>query len=303
MPTPSQSLFAQHQRSFEHNRFVYPVVSRRSRGVSIGVNLNPDKICNFDCIYCQVDRVQSSETRFVELDAVLAELDEMLRLVTTGELFQTAKFAGTPDALRRLNDIAFSGDGEPTTYRNFDEIVARVAELKRRHGLADVKLVLITNASMFHRPSVKRGLAVLDDNNGEIWAKLEAGTDAYYQLVERTSVPFRRVLDNITAVARVRPIVIQSLFMRIAGAPPSPAELTAFCDRLGEIVAAGGRIRLVQVYTVARRPAEPTVAPLSNAEVDAIVELVRRTTGLPAEPFYGSTDATSSDAAAAQSLE
>ena len=289
MPTPTSRLFAQHQRSFEHNRFVYPVVSRRSRGVSIGINLNPDKVCNFDCIYCQVDRVQASETRFVELDAVLAELDEMLRLVTTGELFVTEKFAATPIALRRLNDIAFSGDGEPTTYRNFDEIVARVAEVKRRHALSDVKLVLITNASMFHRPAVERGLATLDANNGEIWAKLEAGTEDYYKLVERTAVPFRRVLDNITAAARVRPIVIQSLFMRIAGEPPSPHELAAFCERLNEIVAAGGQIRLVQVYTVARRPAEATVAPLSNAEVDAIVELVRGRTQLPAEAFYGAS--------------
>ena len=296
MPTPASPLFAQHQRSFEHNRFVYPVVSRRSRGVSIGVNLNPDKVCNFDCIYCQVDRVQASETRFVELDAVLAELDEMLRLVTSGELFGTEKFAATPETLRRLNDIAFSGDGEPTTYRNFDEIVARVAEVKRRHALTDVKLVLITNASMFHRPAVERGLATLDANQGEIWAKLEAGTEQYYKLVERTSVPFRRVLDNITAAARVRPIVIQSLFMRIAGEPSSPAELAAFCDRLNEIVAAGGQIRLVQVYTVARRPAEATVAPLSNAEVDAIVELVRRSTRLPAEAFYGSGDAVTFDA-------
>ncbi|MGD9647180.1 MAG: radical SAM protein [Pirellulales bacterium] len=299
MPTPTSPLFARHERSFEHNRFVYPVVSRRSHGVSIGVNLNPDKICNFDCIYCQVNRVQASETRFVELDAVLAELDEMLRLVASGELFRTEKFASTPEPLRRLNDIAFSGDGEPTTYRNFDEIVARVAELKRRHGLDDVKLVLITNASMFHRPQVERGLATLDANNGEIWAKLEAGTDAYYQLVERTSIPFRQVLDNITAAARVRPIVIQSLFMRIAGEAPSPAELVAFCERLNEIVAAGGQIRLVQVYTVARPPAEATVAPLANAEVDAIVELVRRETHLPAEAFYGSTSGPAADRATA----
>jgi len=309
MTKASSPLFAQHQRSFEHNRFVYPVVSRRSRGVSIGINLNPDKVCNFDCIYCQVDRVQASETRFVELDQHGIELDEMLRLVTSGELFRTERFAATPEPLRRLNDIAFSGDGEPTTYRNFDEIVARVADVKRRHALPDVKLVLITNASMFHRPAVERGLATLDANNGEVWAKLETGTEEYYRLVERTSVPFRRVLDNITAAARVRPIVIQSLFMRIAGEPPSPAELAAFCDRLNEIVAAGGLIRLVQVYTVARRPAEATVAPLSNGEVDAIVELVRRGTRLPAEAFYGPSDTETSgavspsDSAGAQSAD
>ena len=81
--------------------------------------------------------------------------------------------------------------------------------------------------------------------------------------------------------------MIQSLFMRIDGEPPSPAELEAFCDRLNEITAAGGQLKLVQIYTVARRPAENFVAPLSDAEVDAIVALVRERTGLAAAAFYG----------------
>lgn len=279
--------FAEHSRSFETNRFVYPVVSRRSAGVSVGVNLNPDKVCNFDCIYCQVDRVSTSETRFVGRAQLLAELDEMLSLVTSGELFTHPRFRDTPVALRRLNDIAFSGDGEPTTYRDFDRIVADCAAVKRRHGLDDVKMVLITNASMFHRAAVRRGLAILDENQGEIWAKLDAGSDEYYRLVERTTIPFRRVLDNITDAARQRPLVIQSLFMRIDGQPPSTDEIEAFCDRLCEITASGGRISLVQVYTVARRPAVETVAPLTDAEVDSIVERVQARTGLPARAFYG----------------
>src|SRR5204862_1383001 len=130
------------------------------------------------------------------------------------------KFRKTPRELRRLNDIAFSGDGEPTTYRNFDEIIAACAEIKRRHQLDDVKMVLITNASMFHREHVKRGLAILDENNGEIWAKLEAGTEEYYKLVDRTTIPLAQILDNITAAAKVRPIVIQALFMRVNDQPP-----------------------------------------------------------------------------------
>jgi wyosine [tRNA(Phe)-imidazoG37] synthetase (radical SAM superfamily) len=152
------------------------------------------------------------------------------------------------------------------------------------------KMVLITNASMFHRPHVQRGLEILDRNNGEIWAKLEAGTDAYYHLIERTPIPFRQILDNITAAALVRPLVIQSLFMRVNGEPPPAAELEAFCDRLNEILQAGGRLKLVQVYTVARRPAESFVTPLADAEVDAIVTLVKNRTGISALPYYGSAD-------------
>jgi len=113
-------LHTRHPRRFEENRFVYPVLSRRSEGISVGLNLNPDKICNFDCIYCQVDRTTQSETQFVETRQLLEELEDSLRLAASGELFEHPQFQSTPPALRRLNDIAFSGDGEPTTYRNFD---------------------------------------------------------------------------------------------------------------------------------------------------------------------------------------
>jgi wyosine [tRNA(Phe)-imidazoG37] synthetase (radical SAM superfamily) len=282
-------LHTHHSRRFEENRFVYPVLSRRSEGISIGVNLNPDKVCNFDCIYCQVDRTTQRETRFVGVSQLLAELEDMLKLAASGELFDHAKFRNTPPGLRRLNDIAFSGDGEPTTYKNFDEIIAACAAVKRRLGLDVVKMVLITNASMFHRPHVIRGLEILDQNNGEIWAKLEAGTEEYFKLVDRTPIPFQQILDNITAAAKIRPLVIQALFMRVKGEPPSREELEAFCDRLNEITAAGGKLKLVQVYTVARKPTESYVTPLADAEVDAIVQLVEQRTGLAAKAFYGAS--------------
>jgi wyosine [tRNA(Phe)-imidazoG37] synthetase (radical SAM superfamily) len=310
----THQLYTDHARLFEANRFVYPVLSRRSGGISIGVNLNPDKVCNFDCIYCQVDRTRQSETRFVEMSGLVNELRGTLEIVASGEIYDSPRFSSIPQHLRRLNDIAFSGDGEPTTYRNFDEIIEACAvvkqEAERRSGEwgmgsgenlsnahsplptphSPIKMVLITNASMFHRPHVRRGLEILDRNNGEIWAKLEAGTEAYYKLIDRTPIPFRQILDNIVDASLVRPIVIQSLFMRVNGEPPSAAELEAFCDRLNEITAAGGKLKLVQVYTVARRPAESYVSPLTDAEVDTIVALVQQRTGLDAVAYYGTSD-------------
>jgi wyosine [tRNA(Phe)-imidazoG37] synthetase (radical SAM superfamily) len=280
-------LYQDHSRRFASNKFVYPVLSRRSGGLSLGVNLNPDKVCNFDCIYCQVDRRTDSDTRFVEMERLLSELDESLTYIVSGEIFQSQKFGQTPLELRRLNDIAFSGDGEPTTHRNFDEVIAACAEVKRRHGLDVVKMVLITNASMFHREHVRHGLETLQQKNGEIWAKLDAGTEAYYKLVERTTIPFERILDNITWAARQWPIVIQAMFMRVNGQPPSLEEQHAFCDRLNEITAAGGRIKLVQIYTVARAPAESFVSPLTDAEVDRFAADVKQRTGLPTAAYYG----------------
>lgn len=277
-------IFRNHSRLFHQNRFVYPVVSRRSRGISVGVNLNPDKVCNFDCIYCQVDRRSESETKFVELDQVLEELRSVLNLIVSGEIYADAKFASTPEPFRRLNDIAFSGDGEPTTFRNFDDIIDQVATLKRELA-SDAHMVLITNASMLHRAHVQRGLETMDANNGQVWAKLEAGTDEYYQLIERTRIPFRQILDNITSAAKIRPLIIQSLFMNVNGKPPSQDELMAFCDRLSEITSAGGQLKLIQLYTVARQPAESFVTALTEQQLQQISDLVVSRTGLQTAVF------------------
>ncbi|MHB8973633.1 MAG: radical SAM protein [Pirellulaceae bacterium] len=283
-------LHTQHERQFAGHRFVYPVLSRRAGGISVGINLNPDKVCNFDCVYCQVDRVSQSETRFVETPQLLDELQQTLAEVTSQRLFDTAKFCNTPPALRRLTDIAFSGDGEPTTHRNFDEVVAACADLKRQHQLDTLPLVLITNASMFHRAHVRRALEILDANCGEIWAKLDAGTQAYYQQVNRAPFGFSQILQNITQAAIVRPLVIQSLFMRVNGQPPPLSEWNAYCERLQDISAAGGQLKLIQIYTIARPPAETYVAALTDEEVDALVQHVRQSTGLHVAGFYGARE-------------
>jgi wyosine [tRNA(Phe)-imidazoG37] synthetase (radical SAM superfamily) len=287
--SPLVSLFQSHPRSFEDNRFIYAVVSRRSGGVSIGVNLNPEKYCNFDCVYCQVDRTVHGGPvlRKADLPQLEAELDEMVDLVVSGRLFDAARFAATPAEYRRLNDIALSGDGEPTASPVFDEVVELCADIRRRRRLDQVKLVLITNATLLERERVRRGLAVLDANNGEIWGKLDAGTEDYYQAIDRTKVKLATVLENLLVTARQRPIVIQSLFMRLHDVPPSLEEQAAYCDRLNEIVAGGGRISLVQIHTISRRPAEGFAAPLADAEVDALVELAKNRTGLPVAGYYG----------------
>lgn len=285
-------LFENHTRRFAANRYAYPVLSRRSGGISIGVNLSRDKICNFRCVYCQVERedrgdgsVPQAET--IDLGLLAEELTALVSAVQSGRLFEGPRFAQTPAHLRRLNDIALSGDGEPTLCPQFAEVVEVCGEVRRRRRLDDVKLVLITNATLLDREPVRRGLAVLDACNGEIWAKLDAGTESYYRRVSRSAVPFTKLLDNLRDAARARPIVIQTLLMQLAGQPPSAEEVAEYCHCLRDIVSAGGQIKLVQLHTVARRPAEPCVTALPDAEIDAIAEQVRGRTGLPVAVFPG----------------
>jgi len=285
--TSWQTLHTRHPRHWRENKFVYPVLSRRSKGISIGVNLNPDKVCNFDCIYCQVDREVPPVVRDVDETRLKDELRDTLRQAKSGALFERDEFKSLPAAGREIRDVTFAGDGEPPSYPNFTGVVRETIRIKKEEGFEKVPINLLTNATLIDRPRVQEGMRLIDADGGAHWLKLDAGTEAYYQLVERTTIPFARVLANIAAAARERPVVIQSLFMRIRGEAPSAAEIEAWCGRLETLLKEGGAIRLVQVYTVARPPAESYVTPLLDQEVDAIAsEARRRLPGIAVESFY-----------------
>jgi wyosine [tRNA(Phe)-imidazoG37] synthetase (radical SAM superfamily) len=142
-------------------------------------------------------------------------------------------------------------------------------------GLARAaKIILITNATLLDRPGVGAAIAFLHGHHGEVWAKLDAGTDAYYRRIDRSRVPLGRVLANITRLARRFPVVIQSLFLELDGAGPEAAEIEAYIGRLRGIHQAGGAIEAVQVYTIARGTAHPGVAALDDAALQAIARQI-----------------------------
>lgn len=274
----------QHGRRWRNHRYVYAVVSRRSRGVSIGLNLNPNKACNFDCIYCQVNRSIRPAVQRVNLGKLAGELDAILQAEADGSLYEETPFDVLSPGERGVKDIAFSGDGEPTLFRRFGEAV-ELAAARRRFGLRSAKLVLLTNAAYLHKPSVQTALEALDKNNGEIWAKMDAGSDEYFQKVNRAGISLERICENILCAARIRPIVIQTLWLRIHGAAPPEDEIAAYGDRLNKLMAAGGRIEKVQLHTIARDPAELYAAPLSREELHGIAAVLGRRISARIEVF------------------
>ncbi len=268
--------FRDHRRELHDNVYVYAVVSRRSKGLSIGINLNADKVCNFACPYCQVDRtVSASHGRNVDIAVLETELDDLLTRVADGSLWTTAPFDTAAPALRRVNDVAFAGDGEPTSCPQFAEAVEIVGKLRDKHALHELKVHLLTNATLLDRPRVARGLAALDALGGEIWAKLDAGTPEWFRRVDGTQLPFRTVLRQITHAAQQRPIVLQCLFCSIGEDAPDDLEVRAWANHIGDILAAGGAIRQVQVTTIARAPADPSVGPLSHTRLNEIADAAR----------------------------
>ncbi|HAS17033.1 MAG TPA: radical SAM protein [Nitrospiraceae bacterium] len=279
-------LYQNHSRSFKENRYVYPVLSRRSKGISVGINLNPDKVCNFNCIYCQVDRNGSAPGISVDISQICRELAETLEMIKTGEIFLIPPFDKVPPELRHISDIAISGDGEPTMFPGFYEVVKEVLKIKEEwEERGHFPLVLITNSTGLNRPKVQDAIDLIYKNNGEVWLKLDAGSEDFHKKVSGSDIPLKVIIQNIKSVAIRHPVVIQSCFFRIDNSPFPISEIEDYCLLLKEIVESGGKIRLIQIYTVARPPREDYVSPLSQNELNFIADKVHELTNIPTEIY------------------
>jgi wyosine [tRNA(Phe)-imidazoG37] synthetase (radical SAM superfamily) len=271
-------------RDFLDNRFVYVTVSARARGLSVGVNLNPDKECNFDCVYCEVDRHAPFEKQPLEVKTMGDELERALAFLHSGQLRRQPPFNALPEELLELRHVALSGDGEPTLCPQFAEALQSVIHIRARGQFPFFKIVLLTNATGLDLPLVENSLKLLTPRD-EIWAKLDAGTQAFMERVNRPQVPLKKVLANILKLGRQRPVVIQSLFSLLDGQPPPPEEIEQYLERLGELKTAGAMIPLVQVYSPYRPMAQAQCGHLPLKNLSHIAKLIRAKTGLNAEVF------------------
>ncbi|HAV63084.1 MAG TPA: radical SAM protein [Verrucomicrobiales bacterium] len=266
---------------FQH---VYLVISPRARGLSLGINFNPDKSCNFDCVYCEVNRDRRLPRCELDIPAMTGELEQMLHLVQGGGLEELAPFDALPPSLTVLRHVAISGDGEPTTCPAFLQAVQGIHHLRASARSGFFRLVLITNASGLDRPGVLAGLQLFTPHD-EIWAKLDVGTQAAMDEVNRAEVPLEKILDNILLVARQRPVIIQSLFTSVGGKRLSAAEINAYANRLRDLKQQGARIPLVQVYSASRPTSSDRCHHLGLSELSQIARAVRSISGLHAEVF------------------
>ena len=271
-------------RSFLNNRFVYLVVSQRAKGLSIGINMNPDKRCNFKCVYCEVNQAEPARDAAVDLPTMEAELLEMLRMVRENKIRELPGFSHLPPDLLELKEVALSGDGEPTLSPQFAEIIGRIIALRARGLPLFFKVVLITNTTGLPLPEVREGLRQLASWD-EIWVKLDAGSQRYMSEVNGPDLKLGSVMANILTVARERPVVIQSLFPLIHGVEPPEDEIEHYVHRLQELKAAGAQIALVQIYSAHRPPHQPDCGHLPLAILSRIARRVRAATGLKAEVF------------------
>jgi len=267
----SQLSTVRHSRAYGHFTYIYPVISRRSRGLSIGVNLSLDNRCNYNCIYCEVDRRATVPTVRVDPEALGQELYQML-----------SDLSPHSPALR---DVTFAGNGEPMAVRSLDHCIDLAADTLDALGFADIPVVVITNGTFIHRPWGKRALARLAASGGEVWIKLDAGDQERMTRINSTLFPLEKLEENIFDASRILPVTLQSMFMKRWGQSPSDEAVDRYIGCLNRLTEAGAAIAGVQVYTVARQPRLSHITSLDTPALESIVSRIRTETGLPAASF------------------
>lgn len=251
-----------HSRDSAGLTYIYPVISRRSGGLSIGINLNPNNACNWRCIYCQVPDLIRGSSPDIELQQFQKELNEFLNDVIYGDFYDRYEVAND---LRTIKDIAISGNGESTSAAEFDQIIKLIDQSINRFTLQDkIKLVLITNGSLAHREVVQSGLSMMRSINGEVWFKLDSGTEDGLKNINNAGLSVERVKENLKIVSNLCPTWLQTCMFKLDGKLPAEDELKSYLQFLLWVKDEGLEIKGILLYGLAR-PSMQVEAPRLSA--------------------------------------
>jgi wyosine [tRNA(Phe)-imidazoG37] synthetase (radical SAM superfamily) len=261
-----------HSREASGMRYVYPVVSRRAGGVSVGINLNSNNACNWRCIYCQVPGLVRGGPPAIDLVRLRDELALMLDDIVAGGFM----LRRVPEGQRHLIDVAFSGNGEPTSAPEFPQAVEIAVEaLQQRHLLPGVKLRLITNGSLVDRAAVRQGLRRMGELGGEVWFKVDRADSAGIARINGAKVKVASVERRLRACARLCPTWVQTCLFAVDGAVPADAEMATLVDFLGRFAS---DVRGVHIYGLARPSAQfeaPHLGAADTAWLEQVATLMR----------------------------
>ena len=264
-----------HSRDSVGLRYVYPVVSRRAGGVSVGINLNTNNACNWRCIYCQVPDLTRGSAPPVDMALLEHELRGFLHELLHGDFMQRR----VPEGARRINDIALSGNGEPTSAEEFAQVIELIAKLKQELALpADIKLVLITNGSLIYRENVQQGLRQMAQLNGEVWFKLDRASEAGMQRINNTRVNIAKVRENLATAIALCPTWLQTCWFAIDGAAPDEQDKNDYLEFLASLLRDGIKSQGVLLYSLARpslQPEAPRLAVLTIPQMEVFAARIR----------------------------
>ncbi len=266
-----------HRRDSAGLRYVYPVISRRAGGVSVGINLNVNNACNWACVYCQVENLTRGGPPPVDLECLERELSSFLTDAMDGDFMQR----NVAEDSRRLVDVAFSGNGEPTSAPEFESAVRLVAKVLQEFDLyGKLPVRLITNGSMLHRASVQDGIRLLGEMSGEVWFKIDRGLAPDIALVNETEMDVLKVQRNLEQCCALASTWVQTCWFGMDGDIPGSESLAAYCDLLKPFASKVAGIHLYGLARPSMQAAASRLHRIPAEELEHVAEEMQNKTGI-----------------------
>ena len=258
-----------HSRELSGLKYIYSVISRRAGGLSIGVNLNVNNACNWQCIYCEIPNLTRGTPPPIELDVLEQELRFFLNEIIHGDYME--KNVSLED--RHLKDIAFSGNGEPTSAEEFPEVISIVKKLLEEFNLLHkIKIRLITNGSLMHQASVIKIVEMLKEMNGEVWFKVDAATEESIKTINQVNLKPHQILERLKNSANVCPTFVQTCIFSINGNGPSEKDINAYIELINEVKS---NIQGVHLYGLARPSLQPQAKNLGRIDEEVLQDIAK----------------------------
>lgn len=256
--------------------YIYPVLSRRAGGLSIGINFNTNNTCNWRCVYCQVPNLTTGAAPEIDFELLAKELRQFLDDVLHGDFYD--RFDVDADK-RVIKDIAIAGNGEPTTLKDFAQAVGLIGQIATEAGVfPSSDYVLITNGSLIHLPRVQDGLRVLSSYRGQVWFKFDSATEEGRKLVNNSSQSCQAAVENLLIASQLCQTKLQTCLFDFAGRGLPDTEKQAYLEVLKHVWN-HTTVRRIMLYTIARPSAQPEankLAKLPEAVLEGFAEEIRK---------------------------
>ena len=217
-----------HDRKIFDKKYIYPVLSRRAGGLSLGINLNTNNACNWQCIYCEIPNLTRGKPESIDTKLLKEELFFWLHEITQNNFLGNH---APPDTL--LKDIAFSGNGEPTAAKEFEEVINIVITAINEFKLNNlITIRLITNGSYMSDRSVQNAWSLINQTPKEVWFKIDSVDNDDIKMINQINPSLNVTKKNIESCLDVSPTIIQTCVIKINGELPSKKSIDQYMSFL-----------------------------------------------------------------------
>jgi len=260
-----------HDRNIFDSKYVYPVVSRRAGGLSLGINLNTNNACNWQCIYCEIPNLTRGGPEPIEVELLKDELNFWIDQIMNSNFLKKNTPPGTTFA-----DVALSGNGEPTAAPEFLDVLEIIIASLKEHKLVDkIPVRLITNGSFISKK--KECLNIFNRYHGEVWFKIDAADEDSIKLINQVNLNPNSMINNLKKCAEACQTVIQTCLLKINHQVPT----NDFLKNYSKLIKPYERlIKKIDLYSLARPSLQNnqdiTIERLSLDELNNIKNILQK---------------------------